>query len=65
MEGKLKRIEIDIKDSGSVVTCYRKPSKAQTKKSPYASEYDNRQEFAFEDAAGAVTKVEELLTEIK
>lgn len=61
----IKRITIEIKDEGSVVCCYRKPTASQKKKDVYVSEYDNMTEFAFSNASEAVAKVEELLGEIK
>lgn len=64
--GKLKRIEIDIKDSGAVVHTFREPDKKKDGDDCYDHCYwDNREEHAFDDVDKAVSKVEEMLGELK
>ena len=59
MEGKIKRIEICIKDSGASVEVYRKTNKKPTE--VYEPEYDKREEFLFSTVAEAKAKLEALL----
>jgi len=64
MDQPITRLEIELKDEGAVVVCWRKP-KPKKGKDLYDPWSEERKEFAFNEKAGAIAKVEALLAEVK